>query len=75
MADPQLIERGHFVSLDHPLMGQVVVEASHYRMSKTPAVYQRSAPTYGRDNEPVLRDLLGYDDARIAALKNADVLV
>ncbi len=75
MTDPQLIERGHFVRLDHPLMGQAVVEASHYRMSKTPAEYQRSAPTYGRDNEHVLRDLLGYDDARIATLKEADVLV
>ena len=75
MADPQLIERGHFVRLDHSLMGQAVVEASHYRMSKTPAEYQRSAPTYGRDNDYVLRDLLGYDGARITALKEADVLV
>jgi crotonobetainyl-CoA:carnitine CoA-transferase CaiB-like acyl-CoA transferase len=69
MADPQLNARGHFVRLDHPLMGQAVVEASRYRLSETPARYPRSAPVYGRDNDHVLADLLGYDPARIAELK------
>ena len=71
MADPQLAARGHFVKLDHPLMGQATVEASRYQLSGTPATYVRSAPVYGRDNAHVLRDLLGYDDAHIARLDEA----
>lgn len=75
VADPHLATRGHFVRLPHPLMGESVVEASRYRLSRTPADYPRAAPVFGRDNDFVLRDILGYDDARIAALEAADVLV
>jgi crotonobetainyl-CoA:carnitine CoA-transferase CaiB-like acyl-CoA transferase len=74
MADPQLNAREHFVRLAHPLMGEAVVEASRYRLSETPAQYPRSAPVYGRDNDPVLAEILGYDADRIAALKAAGVL-
>jgi crotonobetainyl-CoA:carnitine CoA-transferase CaiB-like acyl-CoA transferase len=74
MADPQLAARGHFVKLDHPLMGRATVEATRYQLSGTPATYVRSAPIYGRDNAHVLRDLLGYDDARIARLDEAGAL-
>jgi crotonobetainyl-CoA:carnitine CoA-transferase CaiB-like acyl-CoA transferase len=69
MADPQLNARGHFVRLAHPLMGEAVVEASRYRLSETPAQYPRAAPVYGRDNDQVLGEILGYDEARIAELK------
>ncbi len=74
MADTQLAARGHFVKLDHPLMGQATVEGSRYRLSATPASYVRSAPVYGRDNAYVLQDLLGYDEARIARLNEAGAL-
>jgi crotonobetainyl-CoA:carnitine CoA-transferase CaiB-like acyl-CoA transferase len=72
--DPQLITRGHFVRLPHSLMGETVFESARYELSETPAVYARSAPTFGRDNALVLRDLLGYDAARIAALEAAGIL-
>ena len=74
MADPQLNARDHFVRLPHPLMSEAVVEASRYRLSETPAKYPRSAPVYGRDNDHVLADILGYDADRIAALRAAGVL-
>jgi len=74
MADPQLAFQNHFVRLDHPLMGQALVEGSRYHLSATPAQYARSAPVWGRDNDHVLREILGYDDARVAALKAADAL-
>ena len=44
------------------------------RLSRTPAAYVRSAPVYGRDNDTVLREILGYDEARIARLVEADIL-
>jgi benzylsuccinate CoA-transferase BbsF subunit len=74
MRDPQLNAREHFVWLDHPLMGRAIVEASHYRLSETPAQYLRAAPIYGRDNAHVLSDILGYDDAKIAELAEAGAL-
>jgi crotonobetainyl-CoA:carnitine CoA-transferase CaiB-like acyl-CoA transferase len=34
----------------------------------------RKAPTVGQHSDEVLRDVLGYDDARIAALRESGVL-
>ncbi|MCS6947561.1 MAG: CoA transferase [Steroidobacteraceae bacterium] len=73
-ADPQLLARGHFVRLERDGLGESVVEASRYSLSATPAQLTRSAPTFGRDTTRVLKELLGYDDARIAALSQAGAL-
>jgi benzylsuccinate CoA-transferase BbsF subunit len=66
--DAQFRSRGHFVELEHELYGRTVVQGSRQRLSRTPAVVDRAAPTLGRDNQHVLRELLGYDDSRIAEL-------
>ena len=72
--DAQLASRGHFVELEHELYGKTVVQGSRSRLSDTPAAVTRAAPTLGRDNDHVLRDLLGYDDARVEALAASGVL-
>jgi crotonobetainyl-CoA:carnitine CoA-transferase CaiB-like acyl-CoA transferase len=36
---------------------------------------QKAAPCLGADTDQVLRDVCGYDDAAIAALRAGDVLV
>ena len=72
--DPQLIAAGHFVRLPHPLGGDSLFEAARYDLLDTPAQYERCAPTFGRDNDRVLRDFLNYDDARIQGLAQAGVL-
>jgi crotonobetainyl-CoA:carnitine CoA-transferase CaiB-like acyl-CoA transferase len=72
--DRQLQARGHFVRLPHPLMGETVFENSRYALSETPASFERSAPTFGRDNDYVLGTLLGYEPARIASLREAGAL-
>lgn len=72
--DPQLIARQHFVRLPHPLGGESIFDATRYRLSDTPARYDRVAPHYGRDNLYVLKEILGYDDDRIAALHADEVL-
>ena len=73
-ADPQLASRGHLVALDHPLHGTAHVEGPRYLLSETPGSVRRPAPTLGRDNETVLRDLLGYTDDQIRALEEGQVL-
>jgi len=74
VADPHLVDRGHWVRLPHPLGGESVVESSRYRLSETPAAYVRPAPHWGRDAHEVLVGILGYDEARLKALDAAGVL-
>ncbi|MET0986039.1 MAG: CoA transferase [Steroidobacteraceae bacterium] len=73
-ADPQLQARHHVVRMPHPHGGESVVESSRFELSETPAHIARCAPTYGRDNDRVLRELLGYGEDRIAQLSEAGVL-
>lgn len=72
--DPQMLHRRHFLSIEHPEFGSTTFEAAKGQMSQTPPDYRSAAPSIGRDNDLVLRDILGYDDERIAQLAIADAL-
>jgi benzylsuccinate CoA-transferase BbsF subunit len=74
VADPQLAHRGHVVALPDPLHGTAYVEGPRYRLSATPGRVRGPAPTLGRDNRTVLRDILGYPEERITALEEGQVL-
>lgn len=74
LADPQLVHRGHYVEVPHLQFGRTVVEGSRFRLSATPARVDRAAPVYGQHNEQVLRDLLGYGEPQIAALRASGAL-
>ena len=73
-SDPQLVHRQHFVQLGHPRFGKTTVEGSRFRLSRTPARIEGSAPTIGRDNQYVLETLLGYGEERITAIVASGVL-
>ncbi|GAA3742265.1 benzylsuccinate CoA-transferase BbsF subunit [Spinactinospora alkalitolerans] len=75
VSDPQLAERGHIVRLPHRLHGEAVVEGPRYLLSDTPGRPAGPAPTLGRDNALVLREVLGYTDDRIARLTEDGVLL
>ncbi|PPE68646.1 CoA transferase [Caldimonas thermodepolymerans] len=68
-ADPQVRARGLRVELPHPRFGQVAGVASPLRLSETPPVVRHAPPDLGQHTEQVLSEVLGYDAARIAALK------
>ncbi len=72
-ADPQLVHRGHFVSVSHATQGTTVVEASRFRLSRTPAVVTHGGPTFGEHTFDVLTEVLGYDGDRIADLAAAEL--
>jgi benzylsuccinate CoA-transferase BbsF subunit len=72
--DPQLIHRGHFVSLTHPCMGPCGYERNGFRLSDAPAGYDRTSPTLGEHNEMVLGDILGLDRAERTRLLDEGVL-
>lgn len=61
VADPTLAARGHFVTLDHPVLGPYRAERCGFRLVPDTGGYQRPGPTFGRDNEEVLLGRLGLD--------------
>lgn len=66
--DPQLLYRGHFVQLDHPIHGKIHAESGPIRLSRTPGAVSRAAPTLGGDAQFILGEILGYSEARIAQI-------
>ncbi|MCW2604008.1 MAG: subunit of succinyl-CoA:benzylsuccinate CoA-transferase [Pseudonocardiales bacterium] len=73
-ADPQLQHIGHLVRLPSEAHGEALIEAPRYRLSGTPGVVRSPAPTFGRDNERVLGEVLGYSVERIRDLTERGIL-
>jgi crotonobetainyl-CoA:carnitine CoA-transferase CaiB-like acyl-CoA transferase len=72
--DPQLAARGHFIEIPHPEGGTTAIEGPRALLSDSPAIPGRKVPTLGRDNDRILREILRYDEARIAELVIAGAL-
>ena len=72
--DPQLAARGHFIEIPHPDGGTTAIEGPRVLLSESPARPGREVPTLGRDNERILREILGYDEARITDVVIAGAL-
>jgi crotonobetainyl-CoA:carnitine CoA-transferase CaiB-like acyl-CoA transferase len=74
LTDPQLAHRGHYVTVEHPLLGAVVVEGPRFHLTRTPGRTTTPGPTYGQHAQQILTHFLGYDDDRIAELVIAGAL-
>ena len=72
--DAQLKHREHFLSAPHRDFGDVALESSRLRFSRTQPKAPAAAPHFGIDNERVLKEILGYDDAQVARLEQAGAL-
>lgn len=72
--DEQVRHRGMQLSLPHGAGVQAPGLANPIRLSATPIQYERAAPTLGEHTETVLRDKLGFDDARLDALRAKGVI-
>jgi len=73
-ADPQLAHRGHFVTLEHPCMGECGYERNGFRLSDAPDGYDRTSPLLGEHNEMVLGEILGLDATEQKRLLDEGVL-
>ncbi|QFG21625.1 CaiB/BaiF CoA-transferase family protein [Actinomadura sp. WMMB 499] len=71
---PAMRESGMLVDLDHAAVGRRTYGALGFRHSRTPGSHRRAAPLFGEHNDEILRDLLGYDEARIAELRGTAAL-
>ncbi|KWO86009.1 CoA-transferase [Burkholderia ubonensis] len=67
--DEQVVARGMQIELPHPCGANVKLVRNPIRMSATPPDARSAPPLLGAHTDAVLRELLGYDDERIAALK------
>jgi len=71
LACDEVRTRGLVNRIPHETAGWIPDVASPLRLGGTPAVTPKPAPAVGQHTREVLRDLLGYDDARIAALEGS----
>jgi len=62
--------RDMWVELDHPQRGTWYNVGMPIQLSESPAVIKRS-PMLGEHTEEILKEVLGYDGAKISALKQA----
>ena len=72
--DQQLKAREFFVEIEHPEAGKLTYPSSPYRLSETPWMVERPAPTLGEHNEAVYSELLGYSKEELVKLREAGVI-
>jgi formyl-CoA transferase len=70
----QVVARGMQVDLPHPSGGTVKLVRNPINMSGTPPQALTHPPTLGEHTDRILRDVLGYDEERIAALREDSVI-
>src|ERR1019366_3972656 len=68
--DEHVKGRDMYVELDHPQRGKWYNIGMPIKLSASPAKIERS-PLLGEHTEEVLKEVLGYDEAKRAALKTA----
>jgi crotonobetainyl-CoA:carnitine CoA-transferase CaiB-like acyl-CoA transferase len=73
-ADPHLHERGAYVKIDHPELGELEMVGPPWQIPgrELPTSH---APLLGEHNQYVLKDLLGLNDQEIDELRKKDVIL
>ena len=74
LAAPHTIARDMVTSVEHPTAGNVKMLGIPFRFSDTPASIRRAPPLLGQHTEAVLREELGFSDARINELRAEKVI-
>ena len=65
--DPHLMARDFFVSLEHPVLGKTVADASPIRFKKNSRDKWKAAPLLGEDNRYVYTELLGFTEGELSS--------
>jgi crotonobetainyl-CoA:carnitine CoA-transferase CaiB-like acyl-CoA transferase len=74
LVDPQLAARGTYPSIADPDLGRMRVQAPVPRFSETPGQVDHLGPALGEHTEQVLGELLGLGGARLAELRDTQVI-
>ena len=73
-ADPQVQARGMVTHWQHPLRADLPLVSSPIKLEKTPVRTARPPPMLGQHTDEVLGELLGVDAARLATLRDRQVI-
>ncbi|ADP80506.1 CaiB/BaiF CoA transferase family protein [Pseudofrankia inefficax] len=75
LANPQLVARGFFERLAHPVVGEHPMPGVAFRLASHPGpLLRRPAPVFGQHDDEVYRDLLGLTHPEIEGLRARGVL-
>ena len=74
LADAQFKARESIVRIAHPLFGQLAMQNVAPRLSATPGRIDSCGPELGQHNAAIYGEILGFDAARLAALRQAGVI-
>jgi len=72
--DEQTAARRMIESAQHPALGTLRLIGTPFKFGATPTSVRRAPPTLGQHTDEILRGELGYNDARIAALRKDKVI-
>lgn len=74
LRDPQLKDRGHWVRLVHPEMGESIYNAPPFRMMGVETGPHAPAPLLGQHTEEICQKVLDMSADEVSALQDAGVL-
>jgi len=74
-ADPQLLQRGMFEKVNHPVYGNIDLCGFPIKMSEAELKVLSGCPELGHDTEIVLKELLGYSNTKIDRLRKRGVIL
>ncbi|MCQ0986969.1 CaiB/BaiF CoA transferase family protein [Jiella sp. LLJ827] len=74
LADRHFQARESITRVEDPEIGSLAMQNVFPKLSASPGSIERTGPKLGEHTDAVLGEWLGYDDARIAALKSAHVV-
>jgi formyl-CoA transferase/CoA:oxalate CoA-transferase len=73
--DPQILHRQMVVEVDHPRCGALRMLGDPVKIAPEPdGVHFRPPPLLGEHTEEVLKEILGFDESRIAKLRDEKVI-
>jgi crotonobetainyl-CoA:carnitine CoA-transferase CaiB-like acyl-CoA transferase len=73
-SDPQVLQNGYVVEVEHPSLGKVKMVGNPVGFSGTPGSIEGRAPFFGENTEEVLLDVCGCTWEDIEKLKDEEVI-
>jgi CoA:oxalate CoA-transferase len=72
--NPHLLQRQMILRAEHPVCEDLIVPGSPLKNPGSNAVPDTRSPRLGEHTEQVLREVLGYDESRVAELRSRSII-